>query len=261
MARITANYARTLLHVQHSISCSVSQQIECLWKYKDDEQKKKKVPTVQVQAQLHEIALTHTYRLPAFFVSRRLFVANLCFHVTRNRPVDFVTASFTTSYSRSSDKSFCLMIDCNWSHMHAPVHRRTCIQHICTHTRSHAPSITEQIFCCFFMSISSCLWKSFCLSIIYIYIGKKKKKTVTGHETCSYKIHWSVSRDCTSSPQCHSWELSTGSWGGLFLSVSTLDIFFFSWFIFPSYFWMLRFAQVYPPSVTGPEEFNLIFRA
>ena len=35
--------------------------------------------------------------------------------------------------------------------MHAPVHRRTCIQHtcICTHTRSHAPSITEQIFCCF----------------------------------------------------------------------------------------------------------------
>ena len=35
---------------------------------------------------------------------------------TRNRPVDFVTTSFTTSYNRSSDKTeFCLMIDCNWS--------------------------------------------------------------------------------------------------------------------------------------------------
>ena len=27
--------------------------------------------------------------------------------------------------------------------MHAPVHRRTCIQHIRTHTRSHAPSIPQ----------------------------------------------------------------------------------------------------------------------
>ena len=34
--------------------------------------------------------------------------------------------------------------------MHAPVHRRTCFQHICTHTRSHAPSIPQQTFCCFF---------------------------------------------------------------------------------------------------------------
>ena len=33
--------------------------------------------------------------------------------------------------------------------MHAPVHRRTCFQHICTHTRSHAPSIPQQTFCCF----------------------------------------------------------------------------------------------------------------
>ena len=32
--------------------------------------------------------------------------------------------------------------------MHAPAHRRTCFQHICTHTRSHAPSIPQQTFCC-----------------------------------------------------------------------------------------------------------------
>ena len=31
-----------------------------------------------------------------------------------------------------------------WAYMHAPVHRRTCIQHICMHTRSHAPSIPQQ---------------------------------------------------------------------------------------------------------------------
>ena len=33
--------------------------------------------------------------------------------------------------------------------MHAPVHRRTCFQHKCTHTRSHVPSIPQQTFCCF----------------------------------------------------------------------------------------------------------------
>ena len=80
-------------------------------------------------------------------------VCGACSLVTRNRPVDFVTASFTTSYSRSSDK---------------------------TH--------------------KSFVWWS----------------TVTGRETCSYKIHWSVSRDCTSSPQCHSWELSTVREGDCF---------------------------------------------
>ena len=37
--------------------------------------------------------------------------------------------------------------------MHAPVHRRTCIQHIRTHTRSHAPSIPQHSFCCFFLSV------------------------------------------------------------------------------------------------------------
>ena len=49
--------------------------------------------------------------------------------------------------------------------MHAPVHRRTCIQHICTHTRSHAPSITEQIFCCFL-----------CLSLPVFEKKKRKSK-------------------------------------------------------------------------------------
>ena len=48
-----------------------------------------------------------------------------CYHVTRNRPVDFVTANFTTSYSRSSDKTHkCnhvmkvaqLMLECNGHH-------------------------------------------------------------------------------------------------------------------------------------------------
>ena len=34
--------------------------------------------------------------------------------------------------------------------MHAPVHRRMCIQHIRTHTRSHAPSIPQHSFCCFY---------------------------------------------------------------------------------------------------------------
>ena len=48
--------------------------------------------------------------------------------------------------------------------MHAPVHRRTRFQHICTHTRSHAPSIPQQTFCCFL-----------CLSLL-VAIKKKKKK-------------------------------------------------------------------------------------
>ena len=47
--------------------------------------------------------------------------------------------------------------------MHAPVHRRTCIQHIRTHTRSHAPSIPQQSFCCFFY-------------LKYIKLKQKKKK-------------------------------------------------------------------------------------
>ena len=41
-----------------------------------------------------------------------------------------------------------------------------------------------------------------CFSFVWL-------STVTGRETCSYQIHWSIFRDCTSSPQCHSWELST----------------------------------------------------
>ena len=49
--------------------------------------------------------------------------------------------------------------------MHAPVHRRTCIQHIRTHTRSHAPSIPQQSFCCFFY-----------LKYISVLKLKKKKK-------------------------------------------------------------------------------------
>ena len=48
--------------------------------------------------------------------------------------------------------------------MHAPVHRRTCFQHICTHTRSHAPSIPQQTFCCFL-----------CLSLLVV---KKKISTI-----------------------------------------------------------------------------------
>ena len=35
-------------------------------------------------------------------------------------------------------------------HMHAHVHRRTCVQHICTHTRSHASSITPANLLLFF---------------------------------------------------------------------------------------------------------------
>ena len=43
-----------------------------------------------------------------------------------------------------------------------------------------APSITEQIFCCFFMSISSCLWESFCLSI-----SQYKKKKRSPRKSCT----------------------------------------------------------------------------
>ena len=51
------------------------------------------------------------------------------------------------------------------SSQHAPVHRRTCIQHICMRTRSHAPSIPQQTYCCFY---------------VYLFLLFKKKKTVRG---------------------------------------------------------------------------------
>ena len=43
-------------------------------------------------------------------------------------------------------------------------------------------TFTEQIFCCFSMSISSCLWhwKSFCLSMIHI---KRERKNRPNHKT------------------------------------------------------------------------------
>ena len=39
---------------------------------------------------------------------RRPILCTTLHTVTRNRPVDFVTASFTTSYSQSSDKQLCI---------------------------------------------------------------------------------------------------------------------------------------------------------
>ena len=64
-----------------------------------------------------KVLLTHGAQLPAVTLGGASTVM-------RNRPVGFVTASFTTRYSRSSDKTlyykthcgeFCLRIDCNWS--------------------------------------------------------------------------------------------------------------------------------------------------
>ena len=50
--------------------------------------------------------------------------------------------------------------------MHAPTHLRPCFQHICTHTRSHAPSIPQQTFCCF-LCLSLLLVISLCF-LLYV---------------------------------------------------------------------------------------------
>ena len=65
--------------------------------------------------------------------------------------------------------------------MHAPVHRRTCFQHMCTHTRSHAPSIPQQTFCCFlclslFLLLFLCVFFCMYLKVAKSYEIKKKKK-------------------------------------------------------------------------------------
>ena len=65
--------------------------------------------------------------------------------------------------------------------MHAPVHRRTCFQHICTHTRSHAPSIPQQTFCCFLclsllVAISLCFLLYVEMTSSFAAAKKKKKK-------------------------------------------------------------------------------------
>ena len=62
--------------------------------------------------------------------------------------------------------------------MHAPVHRRTCIQHICTHTRSHDPSIPQQTFCCFLYLIFS-VFSSVCIKIINLKNHKDRMVTAS----------------------------------------------------------------------------------
>ena len=79
----------------------------------------------------------------------------------RRRPI-FVQIWIETLCKRATSvahlTSKCLFSTCThlWNlsrtffgRIHAPVHRRTCFQHICTHTRSHAPSIPQQTFWCF----------------------------------------------------------------------------------------------------------------
>ena len=65
------------------------------------------------------------------------------------------------------------------------VHRRTCFQHICTHTRSHAPSIPQQTFCCFlclslFLLLFLCVFFCMYLKASRLRSVKKKKKKTLG---------------------------------------------------------------------------------
>ena len=52
---------------------------------------------------------------------------------------------------------------------------RTCFQHICTHTRSHAPSIPQQTFCCF-LCLSLLVVISLCF-LLYVLFQVKSFKS------------------------------------------------------------------------------------
>ena len=67
--------------------------------------------------------------------------------------------------------------------MHAPVHRCTCIQHVCTHTRSHAPSIPQQTFCCFYVYLFLSLFlfvSSVCIKIF----SRRRSSYITTTRAC-----------------------------------------------------------------------------
>ena len=81
-----------------------------------------------------------------------------------------------------------------------------CIQHICTHTRSHAPSITEQIFCCFFyvylfLSLEVFLFNYVILSV-NLYVLSRNFEPADSAEwsyywilrTIEFKYYWEVKR-------------------------------------------------------------------
>ena len=71
-----------------------------------------------------------------------------------------------------------------------------------THLISHHPRVLH--YSTALPSPMSCHGLSECVFLVVSFLWRS---TVTGRETCSYKTP--VSRDCTTSPQCHRWELST----------------------------------------------------
>ena len=91
------------------------------------------------------VVLFRKFSSPALFgqstISRYLWLSVSFLHTDMHSPLDSIPHIF--------------------GRMHAPVHRRTCFQHKCTHTRSHAPSIPQQTFCCFLrlslLAASSCV--------------------------------------------------------------------------------------------------------
>ena len=67
--------------------------------------------------------------------------------------------------------------------MHPPVHRCTCYyQHICMHTRSHAPSIPQQAFCCV-LCLSLLVVISLCSLLYVLNYSWTVKKKVKWHLT------------------------------------------------------------------------------